>query len=443
MEPMSGGTAAEALLHVMGCRLNHAEAASIAGALESAGWRVATDGDLQSGRFSLYVLHSCAVTGEATKEALRRVRSAARAGVSDIIVSGCAASVEEKSIRQAGATVVLSRRAPAFASSPCAAASAGEIAAQVVDSAQRGLSSVSALHPSVRAPVKIQDGCSFRCSYCIVPDARGQPHSRKKDDILQECASLVGRGYRELVLSGVNAAFWRDGKASFVDLVREVAQIPGILRVRLGSIEPGTCEGDMARLVSALGPKACRFFHLPLQSGSDRILAAMRRHYSVAQFRVAARDVLRHLPDAGLGTDVMTGFPGETESDFQRTFEILQELPFSNFHVFPFSERPGTDAAAMPEKVPMELRRERARALVELGRRKRTAFARSFVGKSVDILVEKVASGGVASGWTGEYLRASVPCRIDGDVGTLLRARVEAVCGAELDQLRCSAAIEG
>lgn len=420
----------------MGCRLNHAEAARIAGALGEAGWRVESCSAPPAGAVA-WLLHSCAVTAEAEKEALRRVRAAARAGVPLVAVCGCAASVvPEETWREAGATLVLSRRAPALPPPPPGAAPE-RVFAHAIDSAQRGASSAPAAFASVRAPVKIQDGCSFRCAYCIVPDARGAPASRPAQDVMREVRALAARGYREIVLTGVNAACWRDGARRLPDLAGEIAALPDVARVRLGSVEPGTCERELAALAANSGGKVCGFLHLPLQSGSDFVLRAMRRHYSRAAYRAAALSVLETLPDVGLGTDVVTGFPGETEEDFRQTVALVRELPFSNLHVFPYSERPGTPAASMPNPVPMRERRERARFLAALGREKRAAFAARFAGRDVEVLVERVEKDGTASGWTGEYLRAEIPGRDPSDIGRLLRVRVSSVGGESGDSLFC------
>ena len=165
--------------------------------------------------------------------------------------------------------------------------------------------------------------------------------------------------------------------------------------------------------------------HYPLQSGSDRILRAMRRRYAAAGYRAAVERALARVPRLGLGADVIVGFPGETDEDFAETRRLLEDYPFSNLHVFPYSERPGTPAASMPGAVPVRVRRERARELIELGARKRAAFAASFVGGAADVLVERVAADGTAEGWSGEYLRVRVPGRSAADAGALLRVRVE------------------
>lgn len=403
------------LLHVMGCRLNAAEGARIRGALEAAGWEVREDGAPGAASAGAFVLHTCAVTGAAQSEAMRRIRAAKRAGVPEIVVAGCVANVAaEEELRAAGATAVVSRRA-----------AHGRGLAALVEAALRGAVPPERLSfATTRAPVKIQDGCSFRCSYCIVPDARGAPRSRPFGEILSECSELVARGYREIVLTGVNVACWREGGRTLSGLVRAVAAIPGLVRVRMGSVEPRTTEEEVVSLMGEPEAKLCPMLHYPLQSGSDRILRAMRRRYTAAQYREAVERALARVPRLGLGADVIAGFPGETDADFEDTLRIVRDYPFSNLHVFPYSERPGTPAATMPGAVPVRVRRERARALIAAGEAKRAAFAASLAGAEADVLVERVDADGTASGWTGQYLRARIPGRTPADAGALLRVRV-------------------
>ena len=302
----------------MGCRLNAAEGARIRGALEAAGWEVREDGSPGEAPADAFVLHSCAVTGAAQAEALRRVRAAKRAGIPEIVVAGCVANVApEAELRGAGATGVVSRRA-----------SAATGLAAIVGAALRGAVAPELLSfATTRAPVKIQDGCSFRCSYCIVPDARGEPRSRPFGEILSECSALVARGYREIVLSGVNVACWREGGRTLSSLVRAVAALPGLARVRMGSVEPRTTEEEVVALMGEPEARLCPMLHYPLQSGSDRILRAMRRRYTAAQYRGAVERALAS-PNLTLeGFMTMAPFvPEDKVEETRPVFAGLREL---------------------------------------------------------------------------------------------------------------------
>ena len=235
----------------------------------------------------------------------------------------------------------------------------------------------------------------------------------------------------------MNVGCWRDGTLDFAAAAAAIANMPGVLRVRASSLEPGTVERQLAREIADAGGRICPTLHLPLQSGSDAILSAMGRHYTAEEYADTVETVLSLVPRLGLGTDVITGFPGESEEEFARTLALLRRFPFSNLHVFPYSERPGTRAASMPGGVPVRIRRERARLLVALGAEKRAEFAASFVGETVHVLAETQDAEGGASGWTGAYVRARVADCPPSLLGTVIPARVDSVRG---DLLLCKKA---
>ncbi len=420
--------------HVMGCRLNSAEADKVRVALQATGWRVVPE--VCDGAAAFH-LHTCAVTARTENEALRRVRSAARAGFSEIVVSGCLANLPsaKAALQSAGATAIVSRHcAPDAAPTPLARIVAHALFPVAPVAPTAPTATVAPVAPTAptartRAVVKIQDGCSFRCAYCIVPDARGAPKSLPFADVEREVRAAVRTVPREVVLSGVNVGCWRDGALDFADAAAAIAQTPGVLRVRTSSLEPGTVEKKLAELIASAGGGICPTLHLPLQSGSDAVLSAMGRHYTAAEYADAVESALALVPRLGLGTDVITGFPGETEDDFAQTLTMIRRFPFSNLHVFPYSERPGTRAATMHGAVPVRVRRERTRLLVALGAEKRAAFAASFAGATVQVLAEAADADGGVSGWTGEYLRARIADCPRDCLGALVKARVESVRG--------------
>ena len=295
-----------------------------------------------------------------------------------------------------------------------------------------------------RAYLKVQDGCSGHCAFCVVPRFRGQPRSVPFADVLARAQAFLAAGFRELVVTGCNIALYRDGGRGIADLLAALAGLPPpngcdgetptasgtVHRVRIGSLEPGLCGDEVVDAIAA-HPNICRFIHLSLQSASDRILKLMNRPYTaegVAQF---CRRTSRRLGTrCAWGADVIAGFPSETEADHRETLRFLGAQleglpPFVNLHVFPYSERPETPAALMPNAIPQERRRLRARELEELGARNRAAFARSLVGKDVMVCIEKDGDG-----WTSEYLRFHAP---PGFMRRQLAVfRVAAVVGDEL-----------
>ena len=301
-----------------------------------------------------------------------------------------------------------------------------------------------------RAYLKIQDGCNGKCSFCIVPYFRGTPVSVPFREIMVRTKSFLAAGYREIVLTGCNLSLYHSENHNLATLLAALAELGSVpptggprscaaesdnrlppmgsvpARIRIGSLEPGSWCEDILDIMDE-HPNICRFLHLSLQSGSDRILKRMNRPYEITwaeRFCTAARERLG--ADLALGADVITGFPGETEEDFAATRAFLIRHAFSNLHVFPYSERPGTPAATMDGAIPRSLRLVRARNLTALGRAQRAAFAQTFLGREVEVCVER----GGEHGWTDAYL----PCKWKGPAErrSLVRKRIVAVDGDTL-----------
>ena len=224
---------------------------------------------------------------------------------------------------------------------------------------------------------------------------------------MEEAQAFVEAGFREIVVTGCNIACYADGNRGLVDLLAALAALPGLGRLRLGSVEPGTVERDVIAFMAET-PRLCKFLHLPIQSGDPAVLTRMQRRYTVMEMERTLLEALRRIPLIGLGADVITGFPGETLEAFGRTRSFLEAFPFSNLHVFPYSERPGTPAATFADAVPETERKRRAAELIRLKEQKRITFAQGFVGHPVDVLIEKIDKSGVAHGWTGEYLACEI-----------------------------------
>ena len=253
---------------------------------------------------------------------------------------------------------------------------------------------------TARAYLKVQDGCAGKCSFCIVPKFRGESRSEDFTSLLDKAKRFIDAGYHEIVVTGCNLSLYASQGKRLPDLVAALADLDAECRIRLGSVEPGDCAVETIHAM-AEHANVCRFLHLTVQSGSDRILQAMRRPYSARDIDHAVTAATKYLPKLGLGCDLMTGFPGESELDHTATRGLLKRLPFNHAHVFPFSERPGTPAAAFPGVVPKKLRSARAHELSNLILSKRKSFAKSFLGQTVEIVVEDEKSG---QGWTDEYL---------------------------------------
>ena len=375
--------------------------------MASAGWAEVPFGEPAE----VNILHTCAVTANAEKECLRAIRLAhAKQPGTFLVVTGCAveAGTRERLLRLGASLVVAHPDRDALPQLvlerfPAAAA---------LDNSPPPL--------PVRPPLKVQDGCSFFCSYCIVPHTRGVPVSRPLATCLNDAARLIAAGHRELVVTGCNLACYADGGSRLPDLLAELQKLPGLGRLRIGSLEPGINEVEIARSMPG-SPKICRFLHLPVQSGATEVLKRMGRRYNADELRRRLDEICAAVPQIGLGADLITGFPGETEWDFSQTRRLVEDYPFSNLHVFPYSERPGTPAAAFPDKIPVAERKRRAAELIELRKAKRAVFAASWAGRQTEVLVERYEKG-VSSGWSGEYL----PVKIAGNlpIGTLVTVRV-------------------
>lgn len=270
----------------------------------------------------------------------------------------------------------------------------------------------TAYSDSTRALLKIQDGCDFMCSFCLIPFARGRERSRVLIDVLREAKELTDAGYRELVLTGVNIGRYRQEGASLVDLLRQLEAISGVARIRISSIEPTTVTEDLLEHM-AHSSKVCRYLHIPLQSGDDRILEAMNRRYNLREYEALMDRALAFMPDAGFGTDLLVGFPGEDEESFERTREAATRLPFSYFHVFSYSERPGTAAARLESSLSPGTVQKRRQILTELSREKALSFSQRHIGQTLPVLFEKGERQGLRTGTSGNFLRVGLASKLD------------------------------
>ncbi len=262
-----------------------------------------------------------------------------------------------------------------------------------------------------RANLKIQDGCDFFCSFCEIPFARGRARSREFADLLAEARQLADHGFKELVLTGINIGTYHFQGKTITDVIQALEAIPGIERIRISSIEPTTIPLDIVEKMRG-GSKLVPHLHIPLQSGSNAILQKMKRLYTREEFAHFIQQVLTIVPDIALGTDVIVGFPGEGEEEFQQTYSFLKELPFAYFHVFSYSARDHAPSRKMVGEVAREEIQRRSRMLRELSARKRRLFHEQFIGKTVRVLFERQKKG-MWEGLTDHYIRVKVPSNAD------------------------------
>ncbi len=411
-----------ASLHTLGCRLNQAETALLADRLQQDGYQIVDYGRPTD----LLILNTCSVTDEAERMCRYEIRRTLRHSPQAFVaVTGCYAQTGVEALQQVpGIDLIVGNRhkmsLPAHVPPPSALRKRPAPALLHTKTLNRDdfVLDGAGDYDSKRANLKIQDGCNFMCSFCLIPFARGHERSRRMDDTVREAEALVARGHRELVLTGVNIGRYTQDGSSLLDLIQRLEHITGLERIRISSIEPTTVPDDLLEHM-ATSTKLCRHLHLPLQSGDDGILQAMNRRYSVSDYAKFVEKAMRTVPDLGLGTDVLIGFPGESDAQFANTLAAATDLPFSYLHVFSYSKRPGTAAVRMADAVPSATVKARSRILAELSRAKRMAFYQRYVGSTVDVLFETKDDAGRWTGLTGNYMRVGVTA--DNDLTNSLR----------------------
>lgn len=402
--------------HTLGCKVNQYDSQAMLELFEQAGYQP-SDFDQPC---DVYVVNTCTVTGTGDKKSLQAVRRARRLNpAADIIVCGCMAQRDgEKLLADTDARLILgtARRAEIVTLLEQAQREHTRLCA-VTDVRRAAFEPLLITHQEgrTRATLKIQEGCDRFCTYCIIPYVRGGIRSRSVQDVRDEAARLAQAGYREIVLTGIHlTSYGRDLKNgdTLLSVIRAIHDIAGVERIRLGSLEPVIATADFARALGEM-PKLCPQFHLALQSGCDSVLRRMRRRYDTAAFRESAQALRAVFPDCALTTDVMSGFPGETDAEHRQSLDFCREMRFARMHVFPYSEREGTAAATMPDPVPRHIREERARELIALGAGMAEDYRRAQLGTVRRVLFEQCAEG-VSVGYTPEYMRCEAPGTVCG-----------------------------
>lgn len=393
--------------HTLGCKVNQYDSQAMLELFEQAGYQ---PGDFDQ-PCDVYVINTCTVTGTGDKKSLQAVRRARRLNpAADIIVCGCMAQRDgEKLLADTDARLILgtARRAEIVTLLEQAQREHTRLCA-VTDVRRAAFEPLLITYQEgrTRATLKIQEGCDRFCTYCIIPYVRGGIRSRSVQDVRDEAARLAQAGYREIVLTGIHLTSYgcdlKNGD-TLLSVIRAVHDIAGVERIRLGSLEPVIATADFARALGEM-PKLCPQFHLALQSGCDSVLRRMRRRYDTAAFRESAQALRAVFPDCALTTDVMSGFPGETDAEHRQSLDFCREMRFARMHVFPYSEREGTAAATMPDPVPRHIREERARELIALGAGMAEDYRRAQLGTVRRVLFEQCAEG-VSVGYTPEYMR--------------------------------------
>ena len=410
----------------LGCKVNQYETEAMRELFLAAGWTIVPFSEPADA----YVVNTCTVTGTSDVKSRQLLSRAHRASPGAVVAAvGCYAQSDPNAVANlSGVSLVVGTDRKAeivrLVTEALAQHGAGRGALLSVSkmTAESAFEPLSAMRDGrTRATLKIEDGCANYCAYCIIPYARGPVRSRPLESVARELTALAAAGYREIVLTGIHlASYGKDlGGCDLLDVLRLADATPGITRVRLGSLEPGFADERFAETVAAL-PCACRQFHLSLQSGSDAVLFRMRRRYDAAAYALSAAFLRRAMPDCALTTDVIAGFPGETDAEHAETLAFVRQIGFSRVHVFPFSARKGTAAAAMPDQIHKRVREARAAELIALGRELETAFLTSLIGKRLEVLLESDGTG-----YSREYARVRCP----GPEGDIIFVTPAAVSG--------------
>lgn len=399
-------------LHTLGCKLNFAETSTLGRQFLDRGFEL-----VQSTKpADVYVLNTCSVTERADREARQWIRRFLRTSPNAfVIVTGCYAQLEPEEIASIdGVDVVLGSQEKFHLFDLVQNFSKTNYPRVFVSDIRTASSDVGPAFSAdvggrTRAFLKVQDGCDYTCAFCTIPLARGQSRSLPIDVVVSQARLLRERGFKEIVLTGVNVGDYgrRDG-VSLLQLLRALDDVDGIERIRISSLEPNLLTPRLIEYILETD-KYCNHFHIPLQSGSNAVLKKMRRRYLTENYRAVVEYIKERDETAGIGADVIIGFPGETDKLFEESYRFLVDLPVSYLHVFTYSERPNTPAAAFEGSVEPRIRSQRSALLRNLSAKKRHAFYQQFIGATLDVLCESTNDDGWLSGFSTNYIRVRFP----------------------------------
>ena len=415
----------------LGCRVNQYESEAMAEKFIREGYEV-VDFDQFS---DVYVINTCTVTNMGDKKS-RQIISRARRSNPDAIIAavGCYSQMSPKEVSEIpGVDVVLGTR------------NKGDVVYYVNKAKDEGKPQVHVqgvlqnkvfedlkiedYQDKTRAFLKIQDGCNRFCTYCTIPYARGSVCSKDPNKVLSEVKELAKNGFKEVILSGIHTASYGldlEGNVSLISIIEEIEKIDGIERIRIGSIEPAFFTPEVIEKIRGF-KKLCPHFHLSLQSGCDATLKRMNRRYTAKEYEDSVNLLRETLPDVSISTDVIVGFPGETEEEFNETYEFLKRIKLTKTHIFKYSPRKGTKAADMPNQIDGKIKDERSKKLIELNDINEKAFTEKFIGREMDVLMEQRVKGkeDVYEGYTRNYIKVEVHCMAANITGRIVDVKLE------------------
>jgi len=425
-----------AAFFTLGCKVNQYDTEAMQEQFVKKGYRIV---DFEE-TADVYVVNTCTVTNLGDRKSRQMIRRAHRRNPDAVIaVVGCYAQrAAEEVLAMPGVKVAMGTKNRPKIVEYVEKAELEGVSINAVEDIMKihefEETPIEAYDGKTRAVLKIQEGCSQFCAYCIIPYARGPIRSRKQQSIHDEVVRLADRGFKEIVLTGIHiASYGRDLKdTDLITLLENIHDINGLKRIRLGSVEPTLLSKDFVRRAKAL-PKVCRHYHVSLQSGCDETLRRMNRRYTTGEYRDIIENLKAEIPEAAVTTDIMAGFPGETDGEFEKTLEFVEAIGFSRIHVFQYSPREGTPAAAFKGQVPASVKEERSRRLIELGHDLELRFMKRFIGRTEDVLFEDESPDypGSLEGYTDHYLKVAAPGSA-GIEGEILPVRIEGISGETL-----------
>ena len=414
----------KAALHNLGCKVNAYETEAMRQLLEEAGYEIVP---FEPGA-DVYVINTCTVTNIADRKSRQMLHRARKMNPDAVVVAtGCYVETADGAAEKDPAIDIVlgnNRKGELLTvlreyEEHCREKEYTEAFSDKIDinhTKEYENLQISRTEARTRADIKVQDGCNQFCTYCIIPFARGRVRSRTMDDVLNEVSMLAGSGCQEVVLTGIHlSSYGVDLGTSLAELIQAVHEVDGITRIRLGSLEPGIVTPEFAHTLSTL-PKVCPHFHLSLQSGCDTVLKRMNRRYTSGEFEEKCQILREAFDQPALTTDVIVGFPGETEAEFTTTVDFLTRIGLYETHIFKYSRRQGTKAAVMPDQIPEPVKGVRSDRLIALGEENRKRFEQSWIGRQAEVLFEEqtmIDGKPYFVGYTKEYIRVAIPADQD------------------------------
>lgn len=378
----------KASILTLGCKTNQAESSLIEGNLKSHGFDIVELSD----KPEVCIINTCTVTSRSDYQSRQLIRRAQKAG-SKVVVTGCYADLNTDSVlAMEGVSSVIKNK-----NKLCIISELVGTSVDITSGIPRGSRS--------RFSLKVQDGCNFACTYCLIPKARGKSISLRSDEIIKQ-AKIASEYYNEIVLTGIHLGTYGydlNPKLKLYNLVENILRETSIKRIRLSSLEIGEIDEGLLELLK--DNRLCKHLHIPLQSGDEKILKLMNRNYNINEYLKGINSIYKRFPEIAIGTDIIAGFPGEEEEEFKNTLEFLESLPLSYIHIFPFSARPGTPASEIPASISSAIKNERCAILRGLGQRKKSAYMRRQVGKTLELIIEDKIGEDYFIGTTANYLK--------------------------------------